>query len=171
MSHGCRNLFGKIKEDKLTKILKEIWRNSYSNLSSYNESLLLRLLLIERKLDFFEYIILDNTHFKGYILLDIEKLKFDNEYTIILDDELDYINEAYEFSYSLPVIFKVTEIPRVHISEMGLGEGLLMGDLADLGGRNHTHSTYLNIKSGNVELTMYSHYTFMHKRIWLFNCI
>ena len=94
------------------------------------------------------YKIVENEFINAYFLIDINNVVIEND-SIIIDEEIDYINNE-KLENHIPMVAKIIDYPRIEISSMSSGQGLLLGaDLADLSGRNHIHKTKLKLKSGN----------------------
>ncbi|KPU26828.1 hypothetical protein TR13x_07925 [Caloranaerobacter sp. TR13] len=149
--YGCKNILGKIKEDKLVEILLNIWGNKYKSYGEYNEKLLFRLLLLEQLCNIERFIRIDKSKIYGYLLLDRKNVDINGE-NIIIKENIDYI-EANVGENGIPIYGKVVDYPIITVENMGVGEGLLLGaDFSDFGGRNHTHKTKFKLLSGNVIL-------------------
>lgn len=113
-----------------------------------NKDEFIKYLLLKNSTDVEKHICFDTKNIKGYILLDIDKINIENN-TVILNEDLDYI-EDMKLDEETPVYARVATLPVVTTDIMGLGTGLLLGaDIADLGGRNHIHTTRFKMQSGN----------------------
>ncbi|SET64016.1 hypothetical protein SAMN05660297_03008 [Natronincola peptidivorans] len=149
--YNCKTMLGKINEDKLELELKQLWKEKYNDLGSYNETYLLKLLLFVDFRSFNGFIHLDEEAIQGYIFVGTNNVKFYNENCIQIEEAVDYIDmENHIFKDEKPIFAKIIDYPELSMDVMG-AEGLLFGGgLADLGGRNHAHETKLKVMSGNV---------------------
>lgn len=152
--YDCKTILGRIKEEKLAQVLKDIWEKDYSYLGPFNDKLLLKILLIQRKLEYNESIAIDSNDLYGYILLRTDTFQFYDETTILIHEELDYIDYKERYSGIAPTYFKATSSAIIHLSVIGLAEGLMFASIGDLGGRNHTHHTKISLLSGNITQTL-----------------
>ncbi|WP_069650018.1 hypothetical protein [Caloranaerobacter ferrireducens] len=149
--YGCKNIFGKIKEDKLVETLRNVWENKYKSYGEYNEKLLFRLLLLEQLCDIESFIKIDKSKIYGYLLLDRKNIEMNGE-NIIIKENIDYI-EANDGHNGTPIYGKVIDYPIITVENIGVGEGLLLRtDFSHFGGRNHIHKTKFKILSGNAIL-------------------
>ena len=156
-AYNCKNLLGKVNRDKLNDILDSKMRECREQTG------------ITDRRDFLVYLYLKDTFtkgylplekamrdsidvskIKGYLLLDIRKIKL-RDGKIYLDFDLDYIDDETVGS-SPPVFAKIVDYPVLHTDIMGTADGLIFGaNLTDFGGRNHAHTTTLKLLSGNCE--------------------
>jgi len=170
-----KGIFGKVDEDRLREEIENL-RMSEENqrFQQLPYADFLKYLFFRnysgKKLK--EYLELDGLHedrIKGYILYDMKKAEVYNG-RLFISDNVDYIGELIddklipknespylidqrkdERIYSIkPIFAKVAGYPVFSTDIMGFGEGVVLGaDLADLGGRNHSHETILKVISGN----------------------
>ncbi|ABR46268.1 hypothetical protein Amet_0025 [Alkaliphilus metalliredigens QYMF] len=148
--YDLKTVFGKIKEEKLQEKLEEEWREYYSEYGAYDEVFLLKIHLSNHQGEISHLIEIEEQSVQGYILLNRENVIFHNKETIIIKNELDFIQPEKEILGKKPLYTKVVDYPVISMGVMGLGEGLLLGaNLSDFGGRNHIHNTKLKLMVGN----------------------
>lgn len=108
----------------------------------------MKLLALKNLADIREYIDYNKECVRGYVLIDIDKLHLEDS-TAIIDETIDYIYNCAA-DKDAPIYGKIIDDPIICTDIMGLGEGLLLeADFSDFGGRNHAHTTILNVSSGN----------------------
>lgn len=170
-----KSIFGKIDEDRLKEEIEELRISEQYEQLSYDDFIKYLFLKNYSGKSIENYLEINGFReelIKGYILLDIKKIEIKNG-KLCIDDEMDYIlNETIDYDlipknnspYLIdqrkdeitdkikPIFAKITGYPILQTDIMGFGEGFILGgDLADLGGRNHSHETILRIKSGSYE--------------------
>lgn len=151
---NCKTLFGKIKEEELRKVIGEILEeDEYKHLRTVSyEDVIKTLFLIQAKEDDIEKVIKVNIKeesVKGYLLFDINNIEV-KDGKIIIRENIDYINDKTMYK-GMPVYGKVIDYPTVETEIMGLSGLFLGGDIVDLGGRNHSHTTKIEVVSGNFK--------------------
>lgn len=150
--YKSKTLLGKVNEEKLKEELKNVWQEDYADLGTYDETYMLKLLLFRDFRDFDTYISLEKEDIKGYVFVNTENVKFYNQDTVMIEEELDYIDYKLDVlkEQGKPLFCRVIDYPVLSMDIMG-AEGLFFGGgLADLGGRNHVHETKVKVICGNV---------------------
>lgn len=152
--YDCVTILGKIKEDKFEEKLKEIREEEKNNkfIEVKHDDFLKVLFLQHFHGEGFEDVIninISKENIKGYLLIDIGKIQVQHG-RFIIEDDIDYITEK-KIGDSIPIYAKIVNYPVVKTDIMGMS-GIFQGaNLADFGGRNHSHITSLEIKSGNFK--------------------
>ncbi|OEF95694.1 hypothetical protein [Desulfuribacillus alkaliarsenatis] len=159
--HKCISVFGRINEQRLKEELELKYQAQQDTVGEMSPKDFMKYLLVR---DLYEFerslpINLDTSKIEGYILLDIMnsapkegRIEIDFDINSLSKEKLSAQEATFEGEELKPLFAKIVNYPRLSLDVMGTGEGLLLGSLADLGGRNHTHETKLKIQSGNVEL-------------------
>ena len=153
--YGAKSWRGKIDHDKLyTELTAE-----YSGVRYRDEEELLRYAFMKTVLDRDEliefrdlYVDVREDSAKGFILLSLRNAVWEGT-RIVLNEVVDYLPDDKTLG-SLPVYARVIGYPTFRTDIMGIGGFLLGANMADLGGRNHIHTTILQIVSGNVKKTI-----------------
>lgn len=156
--YKCKNLLGKIDEEELKSIVLEKLHNEENTmLRQINYEDYLKLLFLKKfesqDIKSFLEIELDDSKINGYLLFNFNNIKVLNG-KIIIDDEIDYISEE-KIDEEAPIYAKIVDYPIVQTQIMGAGGLLLGADLADFGGKNHSHTTSIEMKSGNYISNIY----------------
>lgn len=172
-----KGIFGKIDEDRLREEIENLRmpeeKQEFQQLS-YEDFMKYVFFKNYSGKKIREYLELDGLHedcIKGYILYDMKKAEIDNG-KLCIGDNVDYLGELIDDNlipknespylidqredvkiYKMkPIFAKVIGYPVFSTDIMGFGDGVLLGaDLADMGGRNHSHETILKIVSGNFQ--------------------
>lgn len=172
-----KGIFGKLDEDKLRKEIENLRmseeKQKFQQLSyeDFLKYVFLKNYSGKKIREYLELDGLDNDRIKGYILYDTKKAEIYNG-KLCIHDNVDYIGELIDDNlipknesiylidqrkderiYNMkPIFAKVVGYPVFSTDIMGFGDGVLLGaDLADMGGRNHSHETILRIESGNFQ--------------------
>ena len=151
-----RNFWGKVKESTLIAKLKEVWDQKYARdldikfLPTSDLDYLKFMYLVNGSNDMGKSINLDRMDIRGYIFMDSTDPQFFNQDNLLLDSDLNFITER---AIDRPPVFgEISSIPKIYLSVMGFTEGFLLGaNWSDYGGRNHTHSTIVDIRLGSVD--------------------
>lgn len=164
--YGCKGLLGKINEEKLGSVMVQKKEQNH-NLEEMPHDDLVKYLFLKENTDVQKAVKADAEAIEGYLLLDVEDIRFRNG-CVVMDEVPDYIDgeeieEEHDQDMLSPYLQSEKSIrlygrtvghPIVKTEVMGVGEGLLLGaNLSDFGGRNHSHSTKLRIRSGNCTRT------------------
>lgn len=157
----CKNLIGKIKEDKFEKTLREKLNNEYRDSGIKDMRIFKKYLYMKtpyaKSTKYIEETLnikIDEERLQGYLMLDRDNIELSDD-NIVIKDEIDYLEEI-KLLGSIPVFCKVMDYPIQRTGIMGAGEGILLGaNWSDFGGRNHSHTTRLKIKSGNFNLNKF----------------
>lgn len=146
--YGCKNIFGKVNDEKFQMAITGLLEGDYSNYKNLSYNDFLKFLALKDLRDINKLVAYNKEDIKGYVLIDIEKLRFQDG-TAFIDEDVDYTYEC-KVDKDVPIYAKIIDYPIIYTDVMGIGEGLLLGaDFSDFGGRNHTHTTILNVLSGN----------------------
>lgn len=145
---GCKNVLGKVNNEKFQNTISLLLEGDYSCYRNLSSTDFLKFLALDKLRDIEEFIGYSKENINGYILVDIDKLHFQDG-TAIMDETVDYIFEN-KVDEDVPIYTKIMDYPIINTNAMGIAEGILLGaDFSDFGGRNHTHTTVLNVISGN----------------------
>jgi len=154
---GAKTVLGRIKEEKLLDKLAEQQSNAREQDFPASEQfacyLFLRYILDESAFKYQDVtgLQLDPSAASGYVLIDMHKAKIQAG-DILIEEPLDYIQGETLKDSGLPIFAKNMDYPYNFMETMGMGEGLLLGaNISDFGGRNHAHSTRIQLLSGNAE--------------------
>lgn len=152
--YGCTNLLGKVQEEKWREVQHTLLKEKFPEFKDKSQRDFLKYLLLKNPPDIetlLNYKIVKDI--SGYILLDIDNTKVvDN--ALMIEEDLSYIMEE-KLEGEVPLYAVVTDYPKIQIESAGVQSTMLLGgDLADLGGRHHLHSTELTIRSGNFKLKL-----------------
>jgi len=172
-----KSIFGKVDEDRLEEEIEYLRmpeeKKKYKQLSSedFFKYVFLRNYSGKKLREYVELDGLYENNIRGYVLYDMKKAEVSNG-KLCIGYDLDYLGEQMDDNlipknespylidqredkriYSLkPIFAKVIGYPIIKTDIMGFGDGFVLGaDLADMGGRNHTHETTLKIMSGNFQ--------------------
>jgi len=172
-----KSIFGKVDEDRLLEEIENLRMPEEKQIFKqlpYEDFLKYVFLRNYTSKNIKEYLELDGLHencIKGYILYDMKKAGIYNG-KLYIGDDVDYLGETIDGNlipenespylidqrednriYNIkPIFAKVIGYPIISTDIMGFADGLILGaDLADLGGRNHSHKTMLKIVSGNYQ--------------------
>lgn len=153
--YDCETVFGRVKEERLNQVLKELWRDSFSHYGDFDYEYILRRLLLTYGLEVSEHVRWDFSTVRGYVLIDGKNLEFYSQDYVIIRDTMDYLDLEEGLSDEPYVYGKIIDYPVIEVDVMGVGEGFLLGaNFSDFGGRNHVHHTKLIIQSGNITRTV-----------------
>jgi len=152
---SCKNILGKINEEKFKKAVDELLKEEAPEFKELDYEDYMKCLFLKNCSDISKCFNEDLkvNDIKGYILFNMDDIAIKNNH-IVINEDLNYIEEKASV-VDVPIFAKIMDYPLVYTDIMGIGEGFLLGaDLADFSRRNHSHSTKLNILSGNFSDTI-----------------
>ncbi|MDF2547487.1 MAG: hypothetical protein K0R93_2385 [Anaerosolibacter sp.] len=151
--YDCKNILGTIDDEKLENVLDGLLGRESRNTLIYDQRIMAVFLMEfgeKAPAAYMDESVLEN-RITGYILCDIKKCSF-REGGIIIKENIDCYSEQIGIDWlSSAVYATIIDYPVLDTDIMGAMGMLIGADLADLGGRNHRHSTEIRIKSGNYE--------------------
>ncbi|WP_432663141.1 hypothetical protein R9X47_21460 [Wukongibacter baidiensis] len=139
---GCKKMFGKVEDEDLREKLYGLLESEDRSVVRY-EQLVVAIFLrnfSDKKIEkLINEEVLENK-IKGYILYDLKKLSFEQN-SIVINEELEYINEQVEKDWDKTAIFaKITDYPIIHKRSYFVRDGTA-----------HEYTTKVKILSGNFE--------------------
>lgn len=128
----CKNVLGNVNDEKFQNVISQLIEGDYSSYKYLSSTDFIKFLAMDKLRDIEEFIKYNKEDVNGYVLVDIDKLHFQDG-TAIIDEIIDYISEN-KVDEDLPIYAKIIDYPIINTNVSGL---------------YYYHTTRINFMSGN----------------------